>query len=84
MDEAIPDTLIQKYLMADSAICGGQVCVKGTRIPASMILGAMAGGDTIDDLLRGYPGLTREAIAAVLAYGAQLATERILPVAKSS
>ena len=40
----------------------------------------MAGGDTIDDLLRGYPGLTREDVAAALAYGARLATERILPL----
>ncbi len=58
--------------------------MKGTRIPASLILGAMAGGDTIDDLLRGYPGLTREDIAAVQTYGARLATERILPVVETS
>ena len=32
----------------DPAVCGGQVCVKGTRIPASLILGAMAGGDVRD------------------------------------
>lgn len=78
------DELIREHLAADPAICGGQMCVKGTRIPASVILGAMAGGDTIDDLLRGYPTLTREDVSAVLAYGAQLATERILPVAESS
>ena len=71
-------------LDSDPEICGGQVCVKGTRIPASLILGAMAGGDTIDDLLRGYPTLTREDIAAALTYGARLARERILPLAKSS
>jgi uncharacterized protein (DUF433 family) len=71
-------------LESNPDICGGQVCVKGTRISASLILGAMAGGDTIDDLLRGYPTLTREDIAAVLAYGARLATERILPVVETS
>lgn len=49
-----------------------------------MILGALAGGDTVDDVLRGYPGVTREDIAAVLAYRARLATERILPLVKSS
>ena len=84
MTEPDPDVLIREHLMADPAVCGGQVCVKGTRIPASLILGAMAGGDTIDDLLRGYPGLTREDIAAVLAYGSRLATERILPVVETS
>ena len=78
MTDIDPDALIQERLVADPEVCGGQVCVKGTRLPAALILGALAGGDTVDDLLRGYPGLTREDIAAVLAYGAKLATERIL------
>jgi uncharacterized protein (DUF433 family) len=80
MTEPDPDALIQERLASDPAVCGGQVCVKGTRIPAALILGALAGGDTIDDLLRGYPGLTRDDVAAVLAYGARLASERILPL----
>jgi len=79
-----PDALIEARLVADPAVCGGQVCVKGTRLPAALILGALAGGDTVDDLLRGYPGLTREDITAVLAYGAKLATERILPLVTRS
>ena len=67
MAEPDPDALIEQHLASDATVCGGQVCVKGTRIPAALILGAMAGGDTIDDLLRGYPGLTREDVAAALA-----------------
>lgn len=84
MTDPDPDELIAQHLSSDPAICGGQVCVKGTRVPASLILGALSGGDTIEDLLRGYPGLTRDGIAAVLAYGAKLATERIVPLVKSS
>lgn len=80
MIESDPDALIHEHLASGPAVCGGQVCVKGTRIPAAMILGALAGGDTIDDLLRGHPGLTREDVAAVLAYGARLASERTLPL----
>jgi len=71
-------------LETDPAICGGQVCIKGTRIPVTLILDALAGGDTAEDLLRGYPTLTREGIAAALAYGARLAHERILPLSHSS
>ncbi len=74
MTEHEPDDLIEVHLSCDPAICAGQVCVKGTRIPAALILGALAGGDTIDDLLRGYPGVTRNDVAAVLAYGAKLAS----------
>jgi hypothetical protein len=43
-----------------------------------------AGGDTIEELLDGYPILKREDIAAALAYGAWLARERILPLAPST
>jgi uncharacterized protein (DUF433 family) len=84
MSEHDPDTLIEGRLASDPAICGGQVCIKGTRISVSLILGALAGGDTIDDFLRGHPGVTREDVAAVLAYGAKLATERIVPLVKTS
>ncbi len=84
MTERDPDDLIRQHLTSDPKVCGGQVCVKGTRIPASVILGALAGGDSVDDLLRGYPALTRDAVAAVLAYGARLAEERVLPIADVS
>ena len=70
-------------LQADPAVCGGQVCIKGTRIPVTLILDALAAGDTAEELLRGYPTLTREDIAAALAYGAKLAHERILPLVPS-
>jgi len=70
-------------LQADPAICGGVVCIKGTRIPVTLILDALAAGDTAEELLRGYPTLTREDIAAALAYGAKLAHERILPLVPS-
>ena len=71
-------------LQADPAICGGQVCIKGTRIPVTLILDALAAGDSAEELLRGYPTLTRDDIAAALAYGAKLAHERILPLARTS
>lgn len=77
------DALMDR-LDSDDTICAGQVCVKGTRIPVSLILDALAGGETVEDLLSGYPTLTRDDIAAALAYGARLARERILPLARSS
>jgi uncharacterized protein (DUF433 family) len=48
-----------------------------------LILDMLTGGDTIEDLLRGYPTLSREDVAAALAYGAKLAHERILPLVPS-
>jgi uncharacterized protein (DUF433 family) len=65
-------------LHADPRVLGGRVCVRGTRIPVALILDALAAGDTIEDLLRGYPTLAPDDIRAALAYGARLAHERIL------
>jgi len=80
----IDTSALMQRLHSDPAVCGGQMCIKGTRIPVSLILDALAGGDTIEDLLRGYPALKREDVAAALEYGARLAHERILPLASSS
>ena len=51
----------------------GQACVKGTRLPVYQIVGMLANGDTLEDLLREYPSLTREDIQACLQYSATLA-----------
>jgi len=71
-------------ITVDPNIMNGKPCIRGMRIQVSLILDALAGGDTIEVLLRGYPTLTRDDIAAALAYGARLARERILPLAKTS
>jgi uncharacterized protein (DUF433 family) len=45
-----------------------------------VILSCLANGDSIDDVLKAYPNLTREDIYAALAYAAELARERIVAV----
>jgi uncharacterized protein (DUF433 family) len=61
-------------------VCHGQACVKGTRIPVHQIVGMLANGDTIEDLLSEYPSLSREDIMASLAYAASLAEEQVTPI----
>jgi uncharacterized protein (DUF433 family) len=77
------DALLER-LNADPAILGGMVCVRGTRIPVTLILDALAAGETIEELLRGYPILSRDDVYAALAYGAKLAHERVLPLTRPS
>ena len=60
--------------------CHGQACIKGTRIPVHQILGMLANGDTIADLLEEYPSLTQEDILACLDYAAALAEEQVTPL----
>jgi uncharacterized protein (DUF433 family) len=64
----------------DPQICGGKPCIKGTRIWVSLILDLLADGWSNDDVLREYPRLTTDDIRAAIAYGAEAARERIIPV----
>jgi len=61
-------------------ICGGKPCIKGTRIWVSLILDLLASGMSETELLAEYPGLMREDILAAIAYGAEAARERVIPV----
>ena len=61
-------------------ICHGQACVKGTRIMAWLVVQYLANGDSVEDVLASYPSLAREDVQACLAYAAELARERVLPV----
>ncbi|HEV7215610.1 MAG TPA: DUF433 domain-containing protein [Chloroflexota bacterium] len=54
----------------DPDIMLGKPTITGTRITVELILDAIAGGATLDDLLEDYPRLTRAGIQAALAYAA--------------
>ena len=59
----------------------GDPCIKGTRIPVSVILGSLADGMTIQEILEAYPQLSEEDIRAALAYAAEtLKTELLVPL----
>jgi uncharacterized protein (DUF433 family) len=68
----------QDYITVDPYICHGQACIKGTRVMVSVVLDNLAAGVTVEELLRSYPSLTREAVHASMAYAAELARERIM------
>ncbi len=70
----------QEYITVDPLVCHGKACIKGTRIMVSVVLDNLAAGLMVDEILNDYPGLTREAIQAAVAYAAELARERIVPM----
>ena len=70
----------KEHITVDPAICHGKACIKGTRIPVSVVLDNLAANITPEEILRAYPSLSREAITAALAYAADLAGERVLPL----
>ena len=44
-------------ISVDPAVCGGKPCVRGTRIWVGLILGALAHGTSVPDVLAEYPQL---------------------------
>lgn len=68
------------YISADPQIMHGVACLRGTRVPVSVILDNLADGETPERILANFPSLEREHIPAALAYAADLARERILPI----
>ena len=64
----------------DPNICFGKPCIRGTRIWVSLILDFLANGTTEAEILEDYPYLSHEDILAAIAYGAEAARERIIPV----
>jgi uncharacterized protein (DUF433 family) len=61
----------------DLQILGGRVCIRGMRIPLSVIVGQVAHGATFEEILEGYPDLERADIEQSLQYAAWLTQERI-------
>jgi uncharacterized protein (DUF433 family) len=73
------NTLLERITI-DPEICGGKPCIRGTRIWVSLVLDFLADGVTEAELLAEYPQLAHEDVLAAIAYGAELARERVVPV----
>ena len=58
-------------------MCHGQACIQGTRIPVYQILRMLACGDSVEDLLREYPSVTRKDNLACIDYAASLTEEQV-------
>lgn len=61
----------------DSQVMGGKACIRGMRIPVSVVLKLLAGGMTLERILRDYPDLQRQDIEQCMQYAAALADEHI-------
>lgn len=64
----------------DHAKMGGLPCIRDLRIPVSTVLGQLAAGRTIDEVLADYPDLEREDVFAALEYAATAVQEREIPL----
>jgi uncharacterized protein (DUF433 family) len=54
----------------DPEILGGKACIRGMRIPVSLIVNLVANGMTVEEILAEYPDLEAEDIHEALRYAA--------------
>ena len=62
----------------DPEILGGRACIRGMRIPVSLLIRQIAHGATVEEILADYPDLVREDLAQALEYAAWLTSEQVL------
>ena len=63
----------------DPQVMGGKTCIRGMRVTVGTIVGLVATGKTVDQVLADYPYLEREDILEALSYAAWRAEEREVP-----
>ncbi|MDB9525976.1 DUF433 domain-containing protein [Oscillatoria sp. CS-180] len=64
-------------------VMSGQACIRGMRVPVSLVLNLVANGKTIAEIIEDYPYLEAEDVRQALHYAAWLASERIYTTAKA-
>lgn len=76
------DHMAFERIVVDPARMGGLPTIRETRVTAGMVLGQLAAGRTIDDVLADYPYLERDDVLATLEYAAAAVNQREVPVAR--
>lgn len=65
----------------DNNIMGGRACVRGMRIPVSLVVNLVANGMSENEIISEYPDLEPEDINQALKYAAWLTSEEVHPFA---
>jgi uncharacterized protein (DUF433 family) len=60
-------------IVSTTSVLKGKPCIKNTRIPVALILGYLATGSSIDQIVAEFPDLVPDDIAACLDYARDLA-----------
>ncbi|MBI3681147.1 MAG: DUF433 domain-containing protein [Acidobacteria bacterium] len=66
---------LSERIVVDPEILAGKPVIRGTRLAVEFVLELLAAGQSEQDLLTNYPGLTHDDILACLSYASYLAHE---------
>lgn len=73
------DNKMHDRISIDPNVCHGKPVIKGTRVLVSNILGALASGESFEEVIEDYPNITKEDILATLSFGSNLSTFESYP-----
>ena len=65
-------------------IMGGRACIRGMRVPVSVIVGQIAHGASVEQVLTDFPDLEEQDVRQALQYAAWLTTEEVRPIRTSA
>jgi uncharacterized protein (DUF433 family) len=69
-----------KRITHDPAVMGGRPCIRGMRVTVGTVLGLLASGRSVDEILGSYPYLEKDDVQAALSYAAWRAEEVEIPL----
>ena len=68
------------HITVDPLVCHGKACVRGTRVPVSVVSDNLAAGLSAEEIQASYPSVGATAVEAALHYAAELAGERVIAI----
>ena len=68
----------KEYISTNPKVMLGKPVIKGTRIPVDLILEKLALGESIEQLLKAYPNITKESIYACLYFASESIKNEII------
>lgn len=68
-------------ITVDPQVMGGKPCIRGMRVTVGTVVGLIACGKTVKDVLAEYPYLEREDVLEALSYAAWRSEEKELVMA---
>lgn len=73
----------EQIVISNPEVMMGKPVISGTRITVEYILEKLGEGETIEEILRAHPQLTREGVLAAIRFGARaIKADVVYPVGK--
>ena len=66
------------YIETNPKVMFGKPVIKGTRVPVDLLLEKLSLGETLEQLLKSYPSLTKESLYACLSFASESVKNEIV------